>query len=305
MKIGFVGLGRMGKPMAQNLLRAGFELTVHNRSRGVVEELAGMGALPAASAADVLAKSEVVLTCLPDVATVEHVYLGEGGLAHSSQPDRVLVDHSTVGPTTSRAIAEAAEAHGIPFLDAPISGGVERAQDATLTIMVGGAFAAFNRTLPVFRAMGEQVHHMGPSGSGSIIKLLNQLLVTIHSAAAAEALVLAQAAGVDPERALDVLNTSWGASNMLRRNGPVVLDRDFDGARAPLKFLVKDLGLALELADELGVSLPQGRSAGRLLEAAAEQGLLEQDVGALVLPLEKAAQVQVGQRRAGESSQAP
>ena len=163
MKIGFVGLGRMGKPMAQNLLRAGFELTVHNRSRGVVEELAGMGALPAASARDVLANSEVVLTCLPDVATVEHVYLGEGGLAHSSQPGRVLVDHSTVGPTTSRAIAEAAEAHGIPFLDAPISGGVERAQDATLTIMVGGAFAAFNRTLPVFRAMGSRYTTWGPA----------------------------------------------------------------------------------------------------------------------------------------------
>jgi 3-hydroxyisobutyrate dehydrogenase-like beta-hydroxyacid dehydrogenase len=275
--------------MAQNLLKAGFELTVHNRSRGVVAELAGQGARPAATPAEVAAQTDMVLTCLPDVATVEQVYLAAEGLVQAARPGQVLVDHSTVGPATSRTISEAAQARGVAFLDAPISGGVERAQDATLTIMVGGPSQAFDRALPVLEAMGERVHHMGPSGAGSITKLLNQLLVTVHSAAAAEALVLAQASGVDQGLVLEVLSSSWGASNMLVRNGPVTVDRAFDGARAPLKFLVKDLGLALELARQLGVSLPQGQRANDLLDATAEQGLLELDVAALVLPLEKAA----------------
>ncbi|MCH8191815.1 MAG: NAD(P)-dependent oxidoreductase, partial [Chloroflexi bacterium] len=224
--------------MAQSLLKAGFELTVHNRSRGVVEELAGLGARPARGVAEVSAQTEMVLTCLPDVATVEEVYLAADGLIQASRPGQVLVDHSTVGPATSRAIAQAAQARGVAFLDAPISGGVERAQDATLTIMVGGPGESFDQALPVFEAMGERVHHMGPSGTGSITKLLNQLLVTVHSAAAAEALVLAQASGVDQGLVLEVLKSSWGASNMLVRNGPVTVERAFDGTRAPLKFLV-------------------------------------------------------------------
>ena len=154
MKIGFIGLGRMGRPMAQNLLTAGFELTVYNRSRGVVEELAGVGARPAVAAAEVSALTDMVLTCLPDVATVEEVYLAAYGLIPTARPGQVLVDHSTVGPATSRAIAEAAQARGVTFLDAPISGGVERAADATLTIMVGGDPDAYASALPVLHAMG-------------------------------------------------------------------------------------------------------------------------------------------------------
>jgi len=298
MHIGFIGVGRMGRPMASNLLKAGFDLTAHDLNQGVVQDLARLGARPASSAAEVARVCDMILTCLPDVATVEQVYLGPEGLVASSHRGQLLADHSTVGPATSRAIAEATTARGIAFLDAPISGGVERASDATLTIMVGGPPEAFARALPAFQAMGKHIYHMGPSGTGSVTKLLNQLLVCVHSAAAAEALVLAEGAGVDPAVALEVLDASWGSSTMLRRNGPVALDRAFAGDRAPLKLMVKDMDLACDMAQQLGIALPQGKSARQLLTDAERLGLLEQDVAALVLPLEGVAGVQV-RRRAG------
>jgi 3-hydroxyisobutyrate dehydrogenase-like beta-hydroxyacid dehydrogenase len=291
----------MGLPMAQSLLRAGFELTVHNRSQGPVEELALLGARRAQSPAEAAARCDLVLTCLPDVAAVEQVYRGAQGLVPASRPGQLLADLSTVGPDTSRAIAAAAEACGAAFLDAPISGGVERAQDATLTIMVGGPAEAFQHALPAFQAMGKHIYHMGPSGAGSITKLLNQLLVVVHSAAAAEALLLAHAAGVDPAQALEVLDASWGASHMLRRNGPVTLERAFSGARAPLQLMAKDVDLVCALAERLGVSLPQGEAARELVRRAAQRGLLEHDVAALVLPLEEAAGLQVQRRARSEA----
>ena len=205
MHIGFIGVGRMGRPMASNLLKAGFDLTAHDLNQGVVQDLARLGARPASSAAEVARVCDMILTCLPDVATVEQVYLGPEGLVASSHRGQLLADHSTVGPATSRAIAEATAARGATFLDAPISGGVERASDATLTIMVGGPPEAFTRALPAFQAMGKHIYHMGPSGAGSVTKLLNQLLVCVHSAAAAEALVLAEAARVDLALALGIV----------------------------------------------------------------------------------------------------
>ncbi len=286
MKVGFIGLGRMGMPMSRRLLEAGFHLTVHNRSRPKVDELAGEGAVGASSAAEVARTSTVVLTCLPDVSTVEDVFLGKDGIVSVARPGQVLVDHSTVGPSTSRAIAEAAEARGASFLDAPISGGVERAAEGTLTIMAGGAPDAFDMALSVFRAYGGNVRRVGGAGAGSVFKLINQLLVSVHSLAAAEAMLLGGRAGVDLEALQEVLATSWGASFMLSRNGPVIARRDFEDARAPLRLFVKDLGLAQEYARDLNASSPLGERTLQVVERAMSDGLGELDVSSLVLPLE-------------------
>jgi len=184
-KVGFIGLGRMGLPMAYRLLAAGFDLTVHNRSQGKVQEIAAAGAKAATSVAEVVWESEIVLACLPDVSTSEAIFLGDDGIAANARPGQVLVDHSTVGMATSKACAAAAEDKGAFFLDAPISGGTERAADGTLTIMAGGPADAYRRALPSFDTMGATVRHIGPTGTGTVVKLVNQLLVGIHSVAAA------------------------------------------------------------------------------------------------------------------------
>ena len=167
-KIGFIGLGRMGLPMAYNLLRAGYDLTVHNRSQEKVREIADAGATAATSAAEVTATCEIVLACLPDVTTCETVFLGGDGVLANARPGQIIVDHSTVGAATSKACAAAAESRGAMFLDAPISGGTERAIDGTLTIMVGGPKAAYEKALPAFDIMGAVVRHVGPTGSGQL-----------------------------------------------------------------------------------------------------------------------------------------
>ncbi|MEK7806728.1 MAG: NAD(P)-dependent oxidoreductase, partial [Chloroflexota bacterium] len=227
LKVGFIGLGRMGLPMCYRLLHAGFELTVHNRSQGKVLEIAAAGAHPAISAAQVTAEVDIVLACLPDVATSEEIFLGPAGVIANSRPGQVLVDHSTVGITTSKACAAAAEARGAAFLDAPISGGTERAANGTLVIMAGGPKQAYDRALPVFEAMGTTVRHIGPTGTGTTVKLVNQLLVGIHSVAAAEAMLLGAKSGADPVLVFEVVNSGWGQSFMLGRNAPVMLDRNF------------------------------------------------------------------------------
>jgi 3-hydroxyisobutyrate dehydrogenase-like beta-hydroxyacid dehydrogenase len=242
-KVGFIGLGRMGLPMSRRLLKAGFDLTVHNRSQGKVQEIAREGAHPAGSTAEITSNTDVLLACLPDIATVEEVFLGPGGVIESARPGQVLVDHSTVGVKTSRACAEAAEKKGARFLDAPISGGTERAQNGALTIMAGGPQEAYDKALPLFEAMGATVRHIGPTGTGTTVKLVNQLLVGLHSLAAAEGMLLGAKSGADPELVFEVVNSGWGQSFMLNRNAPVMMDRDFDGARTQLRVFLKDLGL--------------------------------------------------------------
>ena len=289
MRVGFIGLGKMGMPMSRRLLGAGFQLTVHNRSRGKVEELTQEGAYPAMSAAEVATAADIVLTCLPDVPTVEEVFLGKDGVVPAAHRGQVLIDHSTVSPATSQRIATAAEEKGAQFLDAPISGGVERAAEGTLTIMAGGDPSVFQVALPVFESMGANIWHVGPTGTGSAVKLVNQLLVAIHSLAAAEALLVGAKAGADPQMLLEILSTSWGSSFMLNRNGPVIIERDFDNARAPLRLIEKDLGLALEGARQTGAPTPLGERTFEVLEKAARAGLLDLDVSSLALPLEEQA----------------
>ena len=285
-KVGFIGLGRMGLPMSYRLLAAGFDLTVHNRSQGKVQEIALAGAWPATSVAEVVREAEVVLACLPDVATSEEIFLGDDGIIANSKPGQVLVDHSTVGMATSKACA-AAEAKGAFFLDAPISGGTERAADGTLVIMAGGPAEAYQRALPSFDAMGTTVRHIGPTGTGTVVKLVNQLLVGIHSVAAAEAMVVGAKAGADPALVFEVVNSGWGHSFMLDRNAPVMLDRDFDGVRTQIKVFLKDMGLIQDLTKELGVEMPGANLAYSFVKQAVDKGFGDMDAAAAVMLLEE------------------
>jgi 3-hydroxyisobutyrate dehydrogenase/2-hydroxy-3-oxopropionate reductase len=289
LKVGFIGLGRMGLPMSYRLLNAGFDLTVHNRSQGKVRQIAEAGANAATSVEEITSQADIVLACLPDVSAVEEVFLGVNGALANARPGQILVDHSTVGMATSKACAAAAEAKGAFFLDAPISGGTERAADGTLTIMAGGPADAYQRALPLFESMGATVRHIGPTGTGTVVKLINQLLVGIHSVAAAEAMVLGAKSGADPALVFEVVNSGWGHSFMLDRNAPVMLDRDFEGVRTQIKVFLKDLGLIQDLTRELGVETPGADLAYRFLKKAVDKGLGDMDSAASVMLLEEQA----------------
>ncbi len=288
MNVGFIGLGKMGRPMTLNLLKNGHKVTVHNRSRGVVDELAAQGATPASSPQEVALASEIVLTCLPTPASVEEVYLGERGLIGAARSGQTLVDHSTVGLSLSKRLAAAAAERGAGFLDAPVSGGPLGAQNAALTIMVGGDAAVFEKALPVFQAMGKNIHHLGPAGSGTIVKLVNQLLVCINMAAVVEGVMLGVKAGADLQTLLDVLGTSFGGSAMLTRAIPLFQQRNFEPGTS-VNLIIKDQGLIHELAGELGVRLLMGSQAKVIFEEASALGLGEKDMSALVIPQERIA----------------
>ncbi len=292
MKVGFIGLGKMGKPMAMNLMKKGFDLTVHNRSRAAVDELAAMGAAVAFSPREVALQTEVVLTCLPTPETVEAVYLGPDGLVAAARPDQLLLDHSTVSPTTSRKLFDAAREKGAHFLDAPISGGVPRAEAGTLTVMVGGDEETFLRALPVLEAMGDKVVRVGGPGVGSVVKLTNQLLVGVHTVAALEALVFGVKGGADPQVLLDVIGSSFGASAMFDRTVPMVLDRRFQSA-TDVGILSKDMGLITRLGKEMSCRLLMGALAEQSFDEGVGLGLARNDMVSMVQPLERIAGVEV------------
>lgn len=292
MNVGFIGLGKMGRPMTLNLLRTGHRVTVHNRSQGVVAELTGAGALAAATPAAVAAASEFVLTCLPTPESVEAVYFGPQGLFPAARAGQVFIDHSTVGMAMSRRQAQAAVALGAEFLDAPVSGGVAGATNAALTIMAGGEAATFERARPLFEALGKNIHHVGPAGSGTVIKLVNQLLVCTNVAALVEAVVLGVKAGADPQTILDVIGTSFGGSFMMNRNIPLFIQRKFDTGTT-IDLLLKDQRLIHELADELGVRLLMGSQGRAVFSEARALGYGSADLAGLVLPLEQQAGVEV------------
>ena len=301
IKVGFIGLGRMGLPMSYQLLNAGFDLTVHNRSQEKVRQIVDAGASPGNSAAETTQAADILLACLPDIATVEEVFLGAGGIIENARPGQVLVDHSTVGMSTTQACAAAAAEKGALFLDAPISGGTERAASGALTIMAGGPREAYERALPVFEAMGATIRHIGPTGAGTTVKLVNQLLVGIHTIAAAEAMLLGAKAGADPALVFEVVSSGWGQSFMLDRNAPVMLDRNFAGDRVRMPAMIKDLGLVQDLARSLDSPIPAGDLAYQKFSEAVASGLTEQDPAAIVLPLEEQAgwQIQRGEANTG------
>ena len=289
MEVGFIGLGKMGRPMSERLLAAGFALNVHNRSRGAVDVLTAKGARAANSPREIAERAEIVLSALPTPQSVDEVY---GELAAAARKGQVYADCSTVSLQLSRRCADLLRKKGAAFLDAPVSGGPGGAQAGTLTVMVGGDQAAFEHALPVFRAFGKNIRLCGPTGAGQAVKLVNQLLVGVHTAAIAEAAVLGAKMGADPKTVLEVIGTSFGGSTMMTRNLPRFISRDFSEATS-IRLLLKDLGIIHDEAKAAQVPLLLGAVAEqRFLEAAA-RGMSDQDMAALVRLWEDAAGVTV------------
>ncbi len=254
-RIGFIGLGIMGKPMARNLLKAGYPLTVHNRSRASVEELVNEGAVGAESVGEVAQASEIIITMLPDSPDVESVVLGSDGLAGVGREGQLLIDMSTINPLVSQKIGERLGGDGVGMLDAPVSGGEPGAIEGILSIMVGGEPADFERALPLFEIMGRTITHMGPLGNGGFTKLANQMIVAINLTAIGEALVFGARAGVDPRKMIQALSGGMAGSRCLDQKGEKILAGDFTpGFKIDLH--QKDLGLVQAAAAALRVPIP-------------------------------------------------
>ncbi len=281
-RIGCIGLGAMGLPIARRLIDAGYAVAVNNRSQASVQELVGLGAEALPDAAAIANRCSIVLTALPTPANVRDVYLGERGLVAEARKGTILIDLSTVSPELSREIDEAARERGVVFLDAPISGGPEGAANGTLTVMCGGDATAFERAQPVFEVFGERIYHAGPSGAGCTIKLVNQLLVSIHAVATAEALALTTRAGADPELTFEIVRNAWGTSRVFERSFPLMLARRDDGG-ANISIVLKDISVILDLAQQIGLPLELGAAASEALTVARDQGLGARDIAALRL----------------------
>jgi 3-hydroxyisobutyrate dehydrogenase len=295
VRIGVIGLGKMGQPMTRNLLKAGFPVTVHNRSQGSVEKLTAEGATDGGSPRGVAEHADVIVTSLPDPPAVRDVYFGDQGLVASARPGQIFIDTSTIDPGLSRDLATQFAAKGAGFLDAPVSGGVAGAEAGTLTIMVGGDQETFDRALPVLQALGQKQHLVGGPGSGTIVKLANQLLVGINMAGVAEAMVLGVKAGADPEKMLEVLSTSFGSSRMLDRGVPLIVERNFGGG-TPVDLIRKDLGLISDLANELGVPLATGNEARSVFDRAHDANHGAEDMTAVIRPMEGKAGIEVARK---------
>ncbi|MCA9879757.1 MAG: 2-hydroxy-3-oxopropionate reductase [Thermomicrobiales bacterium] len=295
-RIGFIGLGIMGRPMAQNLLQAGYDLTVYNRSRGPVAELVAAGASAAESPQDVAERSDVVITMLPDSPEVEAVVAGPGGVLAGSRAGTLLIDMSTISPAVSRALAQVAEARGVGMLDAPVSGGDVGARQGTLSIMVGGRAEDFQRAAPIFAVLGKTVTHVGASGAGQVVKACNQIVVASTIEAVSEALVLGSKAGVAPSVILQVLAGGLAGNRVMEVRGPNFLSHDFTpGFKAALHH--KDLGIALTAARDFGVALPVTGVVDGMFQALKQKGRGEQDHSALLTLLEDWAQHTIGESR--------
>lgn len=292
-QIGFIGLGIMGRGMVRNLLKAGFPVQVWNRTAARMTELQAEGAQPAASPADLAAQSDLILICVSDTPDVEAVVLGENGVIHGVKPGALVIDLSTISPQATRQMAERLAAHGAAMLDAPVSGGSEGAAKGTLSIMVGGAAADVARALPAFQAMGKTITHVGDHGAGQMVKLVNQILVVVNMLAVGEALLFAEAGGLDLQKTLEAVKNGAAGSWMLSNRGPQVLARDWrPGFMIDLQ--EKDLRLVLQAADQLGVPLPATSQVFQYYRALQRAGLGAEGNHALVKALEQLAGFEIG-----------
>lgn len=290
--LGFIGTGKMGTPMIANLLKAGYQVTAFNRSEGSLAAIESAGAIRASSIAQVAEFSDVVLTSLTNQQSVRDVYLGADGLTASARAGQIYIDTSTNDVDLMREIDAALEAKGASFLDAPVSGGVPGAEAGSLTVMTGGDESVYNSALPILQVIGGNVHHLGPVGAGTAVKLVNQLLVGINMAAVAEGLLFGVSAGADPQKILDVISSSFGGSKMLDRGVPLIRERNFAPA-TPVDLIRKDLGIVLDAAASNNLPLNIGQAALDLFDRANADGYGENDMTAIVLPLEEDAGIKV------------
>src|SRR5207245_4567346 len=283
--IGFIGLGIMGRPMARNLLKAGYPLVVHSRSRGPVDEMAKAGAKVGTSPRDVASQSDVLITMLPNSPDVERVVLGRDGVLEGARSGLVLLDMSTISPLVSQKIGAALAEKAVTMLEAPVSGGEKGAIDGVLSIMVGGDKAVFDKVLPIFQAMGKTITHLGPLGAGGFTKLANQIIVAVNLTALGEALTLARKAGLNRELTLKALGGGLAGSRCLEQKTPNYLSNTYNpGFRVDLHF--KDLGLIMESGRALGVPLPTTALVQELFAALRARGRGGLDHSAVITLLE-------------------
>ena len=296
-RIGFIGLGIMGKPMARNLVRAGFTVTVHNRSRAKVEELVQDGASRAASPREAASAADIVITMLPNSPDVELVALGHGGIKDAARPGQLFIDMSTINPIVSQKIAKELAPLGVAMVDAPVSGGEKGAIDGTLSIMAGGAPEDFERALPVFNALGKTITHMGPIGAGGFTKLANQIIVAVNLTAIGEALVFGVKAGVDPQKMIRALAGGLAGSKCLDQKSEKILSGDFaPGFKIDLHF--KDLNLIQDAARSVGVPIPTAAFVEQLFSALRVRGRGGLDHSGVITLFEDLAGVQVRKTQA-------
>ncbi len=292
-KVGFIGLGIMGGPMAKNLIEAEYELTVQNRSPEKAEELAKeTGATAAKTPKEVAEKSDIIITMLPDSPDVEKVVEGEGGVLEGIKSGALLVDMSTISPVVTESLAAKVGEKGASMLDAPVSGGDVGAIDGTLSIMVGGDEGDFERAKPLFDVMGKTVTHVGPTGAGQVVKAANQVVVALTIEAVSEALVLASKGGVSPEKVLDVLGGGLAGNKVMEVKREKFLSHTFEpGFRSELHH--KDLGIALSAGREYGVALPVTAIVDQMLSAMKKKGWGGEDHSALLRIIEDLSQHEI------------
>jgi 3-hydroxyisobutyrate dehydrogenase-like beta-hydroxyacid dehydrogenase len=287
MIVAFIGLGAMGRHMARNILQAGHQLVVWNRTASRAEPLLLEGALSASTPGEASRNADVVCFSLSTPEVVQSIILGDNGTLMDAQSGAVFVDFSTIDLSTSRQLASACQGRGVGFLDAPVSGGPEGAQAGSLTVMVGGEVADFETAKPVLDAVGGKVLHVGPSGAGLGIKLINQMLVGVNLSAVLEAFVMAKRADIDLEVMFDVLKSSAGSSVMLTRNMPDFLIKQQYEPGFALKLLVKDLDLVTQMGKELQTSLFTPAVALQLFRNAMAAGYGDKDMSSAVIPMEE------------------
>jgi 2-hydroxy-3-oxopropionate reductase len=290
LKVGYIGLGLMGKSIAHNILKAGFPLVVYNRSRASMDELAAEGATRASSSADVARQVEVIFTNLPDTLDVEKVVLDQNGILAGALPGLIWVDNSTIKPAMARVLATKLAGKDVLSLDAPVSGGDIGARNGTLAIMVGGPREALEKVMPVFQVMGRTVTHVGASGAGQVAKAANQIMVAAQMVAMGELLIFSQKAGVDPKKVVEAIKGGAAQCWTLDVKPP----RLFAGNRAPgfkASMQAKDLNIILETAREYGIPLPSAAVDAQLYNAMLQNGMGDLDNSAVLGMIEKMAGV--------------
>jgi 2-hydroxy-3-oxopropionate reductase len=284
--VGVIGLGAMGAPMARNLLKGGHRVTVFARRAEAMAPLIQAGADRASSPADVASRSDIIITMVIDTRAVEEVALGPDGIIEGARPGSILVDHSTIDPDGARRIASSLKARAIDMIDAPVSGGAAVAEAGALSIMAGGDEAVLDRIRPVLGCYGKTIAHIGPSGAGQVAKACNQICTIVNTLAAAEAILVAERAGIDPAKVKEVLMTGFGASRMLDMQAPKMIARDFEG-KVESRLHHKDIHIVLELARRLGIQLPASAAAATVLTELQNRGGGKSDTAAIFSVLDK------------------
>jgi len=292
MKIGFIGLGIMGKPMSKNLLKAGYDLVVCDIVKTAVDEVVAAGARVAATPKEVAKQVDIIITMLPNSPQVKQVVLGENGVIEGAKSGSIVIDMSSIAPLVSREVAGKLAEKGVAMLDAPVSGGEPKAIDGTLSVMVGGKKDVFDKCFPIMKSMAGSVVLTGDIGAGNVTKLANQIIVALNIAAMSEALVLASKAGVEPELVFKAIRGGLAGSTVLDAKAPLVMDRKFSpGFRINLH--IKDLGNVLETAHEIGVPLPLSAAVMEMMQALKVDGMGDADHCSLVRYYEKLAKIEV------------